>query len=586
MTLRPFVVLATLAIVGAGAPTGSAGQLISPGKLSSAHSALEGIRNCTQCHELRKQGISQALCLSCHEPLARRMEAERGFHAGLADKACGTCHKEHFGQDFALVRLDTLTFDHERAGYTLDGAHTAATCRDCHVPRNVTDPGVRAFKSDHAALDRTFLGLSDRCATCHEVDSPHREQFADRACSDCHETAGWKEPTAFDHQRTDFPLTGEHGGVACVDCHTAETRPGGGVAFVTYVGVAHGRCNDCHEDQHGGAMPGRCDACHTTDGWQSLDRGRMELTFDHRATGFALDGRHATAPCASCHAPGPSGIRAGLHLTFPPGEAGKAFPPPVAEGCLSCHDDGHRGVMPRDCQACHTTAGWRRVERSRVEASFDHASTGFVLEGRHAAAPCSSCHGAAPPSLPDGIHVTFVPGAEGPFPAPQGDLQGCLACHQDRHEGVFTDSPAGAECRACHSASAWAPAQYDAARHNREAGFALEGAHAVVACVDCHKPVDGLPSFGLDDGACASCHESGSPHGVQFQDRSCGACHGVDSFAIAHFDHDTTRFPLDGAHERASCGACHLAETDPSGTARIRYRPLATACRDCHGSPS
>jgi hypothetical protein len=578
---------AVVALALAWTPAPGVAQLISPGRLSSAHAGLEGIRNCTQCHELRKSGISPSLCLSCHEPLARRIQGRKGFHATLPDQACATCHKEHLGADFALVRLDTLSFDHTRTGYALDGAHVTASCRACHAPANVADAGVRAFKTDHGVVRRTFLGLSSRCAACHEADAPHAGQFADRACSDCHDTQTWKEAGSFDHDRAPFPLTGEHRSLECGACHAAEPRPGTAVSMVRYLGVRHEGCADCHEDRHRGAMPGRCEGCHDTSGWKNLDRKRLESSFDHRATGFALVGRHAGAPCAACHGTQASAALKGIHVSFKAGTEGHAFPRPLSKGCLACHEDEHAGAMPGACEACHTQSGWRRVERARLEASFQHDSTGFALEGRHTSLSCASCH--HPETLPAtvGIEITYAADTRArAFPRPETRASGCLSCHQDRHRGVFTHSPGGADCAGCHGQAAWLPTGYDVARHNRDAGFRLEGAHAVVACAECHTPSGRMPSFRQGGSRCETCHQEASPHGDQFEGRSCDACHGTDSFRIAQFAHDTTLFPLDGAHARALCGACHTSEPGPSGIPRIRYRPLGTECRSCHGGRS
>ncbi len=273
--------LACVVLACAARPEPGSAQLISPGKLSAAHGEIEGIRNCTRCHELRKAGISEALCLKCHAPLAGRIEAGTGFHGSLPNRACATCHKEHLGADFDLVRLDTARFDHALTGYALEGRHAEAGCRSCHTPDHVADPRVRAVKAEQGALDRTFLGLPSECSSCHESDSPHGTQFERRACTDCHDTGGWKGAKGFDHDRAAFRLTGRHRDVACADCHETTQRQRGGAPSVRYEGVRAARCTDCHEDQHHGAMAGRCESCHSTAGWRRVDRSRVESTFDH-----------------------------------------------------------------------------------------------------------------------------------------------------------------------------------------------------------------------------------------------------------------------------------------------------------------
>ena len=143
--LTPWVRVAFAAVLAAGAvaPVPAGAQLISPGKLSAAHAELEGLRNCTQCHRLRQKGVDRELCLACHTPLADRIRRDAGFHATLEERDCATCHKDHFGREFDILRLDTLAFDHELTGYGLTGLHRDADCRACHTPSLVEDAAVR-----------------------------------------------------------------------------------------------------------------------------------------------------------------------------------------------------------------------------------------------------------------------------------------------------------------------------------------------------------------------------------------------------------------------------------------------------------
>lgn len=475
-------------------PGSAHAQLISPGKLSAAHAEIEGIRNCTQCHVLRKPGISPDLCLACHAPLRARVEAGRGYHAALPGRDCAACHKEHFGADFALVRLDTLRFRHDSTGYALEGRHADAGCRACHAPARVAAADVRAYASEHETLGRTFLGLPTECATCHAEDDPHGGQFEGRACTECHDTGGWVGANGFDHDRAAFALTGRHRVVECAGCHRAPAGAGA-TPVVRYEGVSSARCTDCHTDEHGGAMPGRCETCHDTRGWERVDRRRVESTFDHRATGFVLEGAHAGAECAACHA-----------------------------------------------------------------ARVDEGS---------------------------GVRIRVRPGSERrAFPAPLIERGACFSCHVDPHAAAFDDREDRGDCLACHGQAAWLPAAFDAARHDLETAFPLEGAHRVVACVGCHGETAGTaPDFRRSASTCSDCHAQTDPHGGQFVGRECDACHAMETFRVAAFDHARTRFPLEGGHRDAPCASCHVPEADAPDPV-IRYRPLGTECIDCHrGDP-
>ncbi|HKK28171.1 MAG TPA: cytochrome c3 family protein [Gemmatimonadota bacterium] len=484
------VPLAFLLLVG-GARSVSA-QLISPGKLAAAHAELEGVRNCTKCHELGQRGISDAKCLACHTPLRTRIEAKEGWHATVADRGCASCHKDHLGRDADLERLDRSTFDHAATGFRLEGRHAGVECRDCHRPGLVRDADVREFKSRHGALARTWLGLGTTCEGCHRDDDPHGGQFAGRSCTDCHGQETWKEVPAFDHAATRYPLTGAHRSVGCGRCHRTVRAAGG--TRVRYAGISFAVCTSCHRDPHGGSMGSTCTRCHTTAGWDRMDRSAVERGFDHSTTGFSLEGRHAEISCASCHQRG-SESDSTIHLTFRPGAERHPFPPPVATSCASCHLDAHHGAF-----------------------------------------------------------------------AARGD---------------------GGACTACHGQEAWKPTTFDLFRHDEETDFRLAGAHAAVPCEGCHRnPALGQTelTFRFASTSCRSCHENtDDPHHGQFGDASCESCHTTSSFASADgFDHARTRFPLTGAHRDVPCASCHRKERLPDGSEIVRYRPLGTECRDCH----
>ncbi|MEQ1858075.1 MAG: cytochrome c3 family protein, partial [Longimicrobiales bacterium] len=211
------------------------------------------------------------------------------------------------------------------------------------------------------------------------------------------------------------------------------------------------------------------------------------------------------------------------------------------------------------------------------------------------------------------------------YPIPVADA--CASCHVDRH--VF---PASARrwirCADCHAEGAWTPSAYGGARH-AQSSFPLDGAHAAVPCVACHRdPEQGHDRFTLGLGAqtcatchaaddphadryvglsceachatdafedvafdhatvagqtCTTCHAPDDPHADQFEGRDCSACHATEEFAIGVFDHSATRFPLDGAHDDGPCAGCHLT-TGSGDQALVRYRPLGMQCADCHRS--
>ncbi len=135
---------------------------LSPGALSGPHSHLEGITKCTQCHVLGNKVVNEK-CLVCHTDIQSRISNKKGYHSSsdVNGKDCYTCHSEHNGKDFQLIRLDASKFDHSLTGYTLSVPHAEKQCRDCHNQKYITEQKYKTKKN-------TYLGLKSDCLTCHE----------------------------------------------------------------------------------------------------------------------------------------------------------------------------------------------------------------------------------------------------------------------------------------------------------------------------------------------------------------------------------------------------------------------------------
>lgn len=637
------LVLSAVAALLAAGPARA--QLLSPGPLTRVHASLEGLRNCTQCHQLGRRGVDPARCLTCHEPIAERIRERRGLHGRQAERDCGSCHGEHHGRDFDAARLPATGFDHAgRTGFALVGQHRTASCRSCHTPAAITDAVVRRTLPA-SRLDDTFLGASTACLTCHADENPHSRDVA-TTCQTCHTPADWNRVEGFDHAETGFRLTGGHARAACTGCHGAEGR---GAARFRSIPDA---CESCHatDSPHGTQFRGQtCATCHTTARWAGAE------SFSHDRTSFPLAGGHARLDCSSCHGSGRAAQFAGVSarcLTchaddsphgsqFAGRECGSCHGPATwdsapafshdrtdfplvglharadcaschatedgrqqfagvdAATCQSCHEDAHSGALGADCATCHAPTGWTRIAGAGASAladRFDHeAHTGFRLVGAHAAADCASCHGTG--RAPDGFarrddafHIALAGGADdgATFPAVATDGT-CLACHADAHDGQMADLPAGADCAGCHSQDAFAPAAFDRARHDAEAGFALVGAHAVVPCDVCHTRRDDAPPDFATASTCQSCHADDSPHGRQFDGpdgtAACADCHATDAWSAAAFDHDArTGFALTGAHAAAECASCHARPADAS--AAWSFAGLEATCASCHADDS
>jgi hypothetical protein len=128
-------------------------------------------------------------------------------------------------------------------------------------------------------------------------------------------------------------------------------------------------------------------------------------------------------------------------------------------------------------------------------------------------------------------------------------------------------------CAPCHQTAGWSRLADKVAFDHGQTGTPLSGAHLRAPCSGCHRPAERsqakLPK------ACADCHRD--PHRDELGDR-CTDCHSATNWLAPRSlpSHETTRFPLTGAHTATDCRACH---TRLGGTV---YRGTPTVCADCH----
>lgn len=586
--------------------------------LTGAHAGLA----CARCHEPGTARSVEALgsaapppperaCQDCHEsPHREAFVAEVSRARNLEPAAsCAECHAAD-ATTFAVEPLAMSPELHAASGFALSAPHDRAECSDCHADGPVPSGAAANVPASHPP--RSPAREASDCAACH--DDPHRGQFdsAGRAtsCTACHAATHF-EPALFDvaAHASVFALEGAHATVACDECHLRrEVQP-------TRFRGTPSRCESCHDDVHGGvfqpalgsqrldalvaelsSLRGSCEACHTT---ARFDETSFAAPEHGPWTGFELAGAHSRASCESCHrrsaAPEPTG------RTF--GRVAEVFPGP-ASSCATCHADVHRGAfevdgLPREVEGRTSCARCHSEERfDELLEPFDHAAwTGFALVEAHERAACAACHGTL-------AEVSFPAGATNPartlgFAADLafGPPRECSSCHADVHGGAFdreglperVDGDQG--CARCHTRRTFADGLRETFDHGAFTAFALEGAHARTACEACHVPAREPDEHGRRFGratgtTCAECHAD--PHAGQFASggaTSCERCHeSASSFAELDFDHGRdARFALDAVHARLDCSACHKPWPLPAGGSAVRYKPLGTACADCHG---
>ncbi len=285
-------------------------------------------QTCDDCHRQADIVFTQTHvlsfgtdCLACHDGVDRFGDdfnhsvfvfQLKGNHAGLpctkchldartvtdlqsAPQDCFSCHRAddnhdgRFGQDCAACHSPDgwkpAKFDHNLAAFKLEGEHAEARCEQCHV-------------------DNIFKGTPTDCYSCHQQDDEHNGEFG-TDCGGCHTPDDWEGAT-FDHNRSQFPLTGAHVGVTCEKCHMGGQFKGLNAA-----------CVSCHADPdfHIGAFGGDCASCHNTSNWNqaTFNLRHPEPRAEEGGSGIT----HGGATCRQCH---PSTV--------------------YRSNCIACHENG------------------------------------------------------------------------------------------------------------------------------------------------------------------------------------------------------------------------------------------------------
>jgi hypothetical protein len=148
---------------------------------------------CAQCHANGVYQGTPTSCVACH--------ASDDAHDGAFGTNCSACH--------TTSGWEGATFDHSRTSFPLTGAHSGASCTQCHA-------------------NGVYDGTPTSCASCHNEPSSH-PGFYGSDCTMCHNTANW----SVRYSGHDFPLNHGGAGSECTTCHTD--------SFDDYT------CYNCHE---------------------------------------------------------------------------------------------------------------------------------------------------------------------------------------------------------------------------------------------------------------------------------------------------------------------------------------------------
>jgi nitrate/TMAO reductase-like tetraheme cytochrome c subunit len=410
-------------------------------ELTGAHKKPE----CSSCHqnkfisnnEIKKRsgtylGLEQN-CNSCH----------KDFHQGTLGNNCSNCHNTEKFRPAA-------GFNHDKAAFKLTGSHKNVECIKCHPAEERKGEKFQKFKGV----------IFNNCSSCHK--DVHLGKFG-TDCQSCHSTNSFHQinQSAFDHNKTNFPLIGKHNSVKCNDCHkeNLSSKP------------KHEKCTDCHSDYHKGEFVENglikdCSNCHNESGYSPS----LYTVEKHNTTKFQLSGSHLAVPCAGCH------FKTNVwHFKT------------IGLECIDCHNNVHgeeissKFMGKNNCSGCHNSERWSTI-------SFEHDKTGFILLGKHIAVSCGSCHYRG-----DNVSKEFKFSSLG---------KSCLGCHKDYHYGQFSEE----ECERCHTFDNWKPSKFN----HSKTRFSLEGAHSKLECIRCHSVVKqndvSFTRYKLENFKCADCH--------------------------------------------------------------------------------
>ncbi len=306
--------------------------------LTGAHATT----SCSNCHSSGYAGTS-TVCNDCHQSNFVNASIPNHTNAGISNQ-CEECH--------TTSSWKPSTFNHTTTGFELVGGHNRTQCSDCH-----------SVSTSNATSE---------CYVCHQTNydaaPEHTSQGYPTTCESCHNTTSWQE-TTFDHNTTNFALTGAHASTSCSSCHSS------GYAGTSTV------CSDCHiGDYNNSTNPSHtslglstsCDACHSTNpNWEPA-------SFSVHNDFYVLEGAHSSISydCATCHN--------GNYNSTP-------------NTCYQCHDNDYNSTTDpahqstgfgTDCEDCHTQNAWE-------PSTFDHDAQYFPINtGAHNEKwqSCSDCH--------------------------------------------------------------------------------------------------------------------------------------------------------------------------------------------------
>ena len=470
--------------------------------LLGVHAALQ----CEDCHKSaavgRFQGLSTA-CISCHQSDYQRTQTLGGNVPNhVVANFPTTCESCHTFDSWVGGTFNGTNFNHAAPpiNFPLTNGHANVPCTSCHVGNN--------YNLQIAATDCGHAGC--HLTTWQQTTNPQHTAaptvFPIATCSNCHNTVSWLTAN-FDHSTTGFPLTNSHqlapaGRVqACTDCHinnnyNLQIQPTDCGNSQCHLTTWQQTNNPTHAAAGAPFAAANCSTCHNPTLWTNV-------VFNHSATGWPLTGSHQLAPagkvnaCTDCHTGNNYNLTAantdcyGCHRTAWQSTA-------TMGGSVPNHITA--GFATSMCSSCHDTVLWS-------DGKFDHAGTGFPLQGPHMLAPRPTVTGAIGPMVNACTDCHTGGNYSAGFPTTD-----CYGCHQNYYTNAQTYGTSvpnhisanyPTACTSCHTT--WVTTAWTGAAFTHTA-FRIP--HNGSSCSDCHINSTNYAIFSCIN----ACHTGNSPH--------------------------------------------------------------------------
>ncbi len=329
---------------------------------------------------------------------------------------------------------------------------------------DIIAPGhLTASHSNDPKLDRCnachelfSLSPSEKCLSCHQMigqRTASQSGFHGKLagpCRTCHpDHAGVDadirnfDTSKFDHNLANYKLQGRHSGLPCRECHLVKVDEN--IKTQTkYIGLNFEKCDDCHDDPHGGQFRKSCDKCHDEHDWKTQPQAK----YHGMDSSYPLVGKHSKVECAQCHL-----------ITASKTKLAEADFVSLTKTCKQCHKDPHAGQISAACDTCHTDDGW--TGRALL---FSHdKQSDFALDAVHVNVECAHCHQDSGktvyrplPKTCDTCHKNIEELGYGNArlvtvkPDPHAGRVSCVQCHQTDKQKQKPSEYAD-KCKSCHN---------------------------------------------------------------------------------------------------------------------------------------